>query len=144
MMAAVFWLLRAAVGFAAAASLMISWRASLVLFVSLGCDLFAMLAGSMLGANFWTQGRVMFCAGVLLGLIAIGRAQEPVWPMAALAATVLILLTASWYLNLEGASDVIASWPLQLTRVLALPLGLWGSGEAVRAIVRARVRTPLR
>jgi hypothetical protein len=144
MMAVMFWMLRGSVGFAALASLMLSWRTSLVLLTCLGCDLFAMIGGTLPMAGFWTQGRLMFCTGVVLGSIAIGRAQEAIWPLAALAAGVLALLTASWFFNLEGARALSATWPLQLTRVLALPLGLWGSGEAVRAFLRAHARASTR
>jgi hypothetical protein len=52
--------------------------------------------------------------------------------MPVFAAVVLCVLTVSWYADPETAGDLLDTWPLQLTRVLSLPVGMVVSSVLVR------------
>ena len=131
-MAAVFWLLRLILLFAVLGVLAVSWRTSLVLGALLVADFFAMVTGALPTASFWTQGTILGTAGALLGLLSLGRPREPLWHMPVFAAVGLGILTVSWYIDPESAHDLLDAWPLLLTRVLALPIGMLAASGLIR------------
>ena len=131
-MASVFWILRGITLFTALGLLVVSWRAALLLGTLLVCDFFAMVSGALPTASFWTQGAILGTAGVLLGLLTLGRPREPLWPMPTFALVTLGVFTLSWYLDPEYAHDLLDAWPLQLTRVLSVPAGMFLSSALVR------------
>ncbi|HKU39419.1 MAG TPA: hypothetical protein VJR89_14775 [Polyangiales bacterium] len=137
-MAVAFWMLRLIGAFAVVGSAFLSWRASVVLATCLATDMLAMLGGAMPTASFWTQAQLFFLAGMLLGFVALGRSREPIWQLPVLAFVVLGVLTASWVFEAADARELVQHWPQTLSRVLALPLGMFGASAAIRAVQRAR------
>jgi hypothetical protein len=133
------WIARLLLTFAALATLVFSWRASLLIATCIVSEFMNMVVAGMPDAGFWNNGRLLLGIGLIVGaIVSVGRDRSATyWDLPLLALASNILLTLSWG---SGLAALAAAWPAYLASIVALPLGCFLSAVATDAFRRGRGR----
>jgi len=134
-----FFLARMLVGFVALATLMLSWRAALVMGACLLMDFFSLMGGVLPGgANVFLLGLAPLGLGVPLGvLISWGSARLSPRDAATLSFAISLFLRLSW-IDPEHPTRLLQAWPIVLTVLIAFPLGVLIGSAAITRLQRKK------
>lgn len=137
-----FWTARLIVGFLGVLLWGESARAALTVFCVLFFEFFGFLVLVLPGSSTLQAVQLHAGVGLILGLgFCISKQRPSIWRLPLLAASVLLVLRASWLFDADW-SDFRAIAPIHAATVVGLPLGMLAAialvDGALRLLGRAR------